>query len=132
MTNQYKETKKESQAPETENKKVRKVKSARRFLKFIGISGLFHRDNVVKALPFIFFLTVIAMIYISNAYYAERTIREIDKTTKELKELRSEDISIKSELMFRSKQSEVAREVGAMQIKESVVPPKKIIVDKKQ
>ena len=124
--NQFKEIKKEV----VENKSVRKVKSARKFLKFFNVGGFLHRDNVVKALPFIFFLTVIAMIYISNAYYAERTIREIDKTTKQLKELRSEYISTKSELMFKSKQSEVAKEVGVMQIKESVVPPKKIILDK--
>ena len=40
------------------------------------------------------------MLYIANSYYAEHTVRDIDKTEKELKELRSEFIRGKSELMY--------------------------------
>ena len=87
-----------------------------------------RNENFIHALPFIFFLSFIAMVYIANSYYAEKTIREIDKTNNELKELRSEYISTKSDLMLISKQSEVAKAVISMQIKESIVPPKKIIV----
>lgn len=89
---------------------------------------LLHQENFIHALPFIFFISTLALIYISNSYYAEKTIREIDKANNELKELRSEFISVKSDLMMKSKQSEVAKSVAAMGLKESVVPPKKILV----
>ena len=83
-------------------------------------------------MPFILFLTVIAMFYITNSFYAERTIRDIDQTKKELKEKRAEFISTKSKLMINSMQSEVAQHASAaaFEIKESTVPPKKIVVER--
>jgi hypothetical protein len=85
-------------------------------------------ERVVGYLPFIFFLTFIAMVYIGNGYQAENTIRDINRLSNELKEMRSEYITTKSELMFRSKQSEVAKSLEIYGIRESVVPPKKIVV----
>jgi hypothetical protein len=46
----------------------------------------------------------------------------------ELKEKRAEFISTESDVMFRSKPSEVAKAVEPMQIKEPLEPPKRIIV----
>jgi hypothetical protein len=89
---------------------------------------LLHHRNFFQALPFIFFISALAMLYIANAYYAERTIRSIDRTHNELKELRSEFISTKSDLMLISKQSEVAKAVDTMDLRESIVPPKKIVI----
>ena len=68
------------------------------------------------------------MLYIANSYYAEKTIRQIDRVNQELKEMRSEYISTKSELMIMSRQSQVAASVEELGLKESVVPPKKIIL----
>jgi len=79
-------------------------------------------------LPFLFFLTMLAVIYITNSYYAERTIRNIEKTKTDLKELRTEHISVKSEMMFKSKQSEIAVKLIPYGIKESVIPPIKIFI----
>jgi hypothetical protein len=55
-------------------------------------------------------------------------VRNIDKIKKEMKENRAEFISVKSEMMFRSKQSEVAKAVEPLQLKEATDPPRKIIV----
>ncbi len=96
----------------------------------ISPKKLLHHENFIKALPFIFFLFGLAMIYISNSYYAERSIREIYRVGLEIKEMRSEYISTKSDLMLMSKQSQVARTVSKMGLKESVVPPRKIVVRK--
>jgi len=92
---------------------------------------LLDKETLVKVLPFIFFLTLLAIVYIANSYYAEKKIREIDALNNELKELRSEYIATKSELMFKSKQSQVAKLVEPLGIKESVYPPVKIKVTKK-
>lgn len=89
-------------------------------------------EQIIKQIPYIFFLTLLAIIYIANTYYSEKTIREIDVVNNEIKELRSEYISSKSELMFKSKQSEVVKSAAMLEIKESTVPPKKIILRKNQ
>lgn len=92
-------------------------------------SGNFlSKDNVTRLLPFILFLTLVGLGYIANGYYAEKTIREISHINTELKELKSEYIINKSELMFMSNQSEVARAAASLGLKESTVPPKKIVV----
>lgn len=98
---------------------------------FDVINGNFLTNkSSLKQAPFMLFLTVAALFYISNSYYAERKIRQINKINNELKELRSEYITSKSKLMFVSKQSEVAKtaeEMGLL-IRESVTPPGKIIL----
>ena len=96
------------------------------------INGNFlTKEHSLKQAPFIFFLSLMALLYISNSYYAEKKIREINKVNNELKELRSEYITSKSKLMFITKQSEVAKaaETMGLSIKESIVPPGKIIIE---
>lgn len=86
------------------------------------------RDNVLNNIPFLLFLFGIGIFYIGNSQFAESGIIGMDSINRELKELRSEFISTRSELMFVSKQSEVAKAVEPMGIYESVVPPKKIVI----
>jgi len=99
-----------------------------------GLSAVFSgtfltNDKTLKHLPFIIFLAFIAILYIANGYYADDKIREVNKISNQLKELRSEYISTKSDLMFASKQSEVAKAAEKLGLKEPVVPPIKIKVD---
>ncbi|HEV7231616.1 MAG TPA: FtsL-like putative cell division protein, partial [Bacteroidia bacterium] len=82
-------------------------KVVRSFLNVISGSFL-SKDKTVKHLPFVFYLTFIAICYIANGYFAENKVRQMNKLTNEIKELRSEFIITKSDLMFISKQSEVA------------------------
>jgi hypothetical protein len=94
-------------------------------------SGTFlTREQNTRQLPFFLFLALLAICYITNGNYAEKKIRSLNKVNDDLKELRSEFIISKSNLMFISKQSEVAKATLALGIKESVVPPKKIVVKK--
>ena len=87
---------------------------------------------IVGMMPFMFFLTILSLAYIANSYYAEKTVRDIDKISKELKELRSEYISGKSDLMYSSKQSNVALKAAHLGVKESLAPPRKIIISQKE
>lgn len=96
-------------------------------------SGTFlTNEKNLRHLPFVLFLACVAILYIANGYYADDKIREVNKVTNQLKELRSEYISTKSELMFASKQSEVAKSAEKLGLKEPVVPPTKIKVDSLQ
>ena len=84
----------------------------------------------MRLLPYILFLAMIIMFYIANTYYAEKKEREIQALRRSLKELRYEYITTRSKLMNQSQQSEVARRLEAINIKESTVPPVKVIKKK--
>ncbi len=88
----------------------------------------FSRENLAKQIPFILYLTFIGVLYIANSYNAEKTIIEISRTKKQNEELRFAYITNKSDLMFHSKQSEVAVKLKNSGIKESLVPPVKLYV----
>src|SRR5688572_26747028 len=75
-------------------------------------------QSVVKQVPFFLFLAVLAVIYIYNGHNADKTIRNINRTAKEVKELQWEYKTVKSEVMFRSKQSELAKAVAPLGLKE--------------
>jgi hypothetical protein len=90
--------------------------------------NFFSRENMAKQIPFILYLTFIGVLYIANSYNAEKTIIEISRTKKQNEELRFAYITTKSDLMFHSKQSEVAVKLKNSGIKESLVPPVKLYV----
>lgn len=97
------------------------------------LSGNFlSKDQLVNALPYLFFLTFLGICYIANGYQAERLIRRLYKTNNEIKELRSEYITTKSELMYVSKQSQVAKATHALGLRELTSPPKKIVLTPKE
>ena len=51
---------------------------------------LLNYQAVVKQVPFFLFLAFLAVVYIYNGHYADKTIREISRTERELKELQYE------------------------------------------
>lgn len=111
-----------------EQPEVKKSTTGKQMAQVADFDFFITRENMQKAFPFFMFLAGIAIFYIANTHYAEKTIRQSDKLTKEIKELRSEYITIKSDLMFRSKQSEVAQRLLQKEIKPLTTPPKKIVV----
>ena len=119
---------------EKEDSKQKKsvLRSANRMAKSVVENANISMESVVRQIPFILFLSLIAILYIANSYYAEKTVRDINKIKNEVKDLRSEYIYTKSELMFSSRQSEVADMVAEQEIKESTVPPQTIIVTPKK
>jgi hypothetical protein len=86
------------------------------------------RDKFMRAMPFLVFLMILGVIYISNIFNVERTKRQIDNLEEELRELRYEYISSRSKLMYESKPSEIVIKLKETGIGESMDPPKKIMV----
>lgn len=72
---------------------------------------------------FIMFLSVLGVLNIANVHYATKTISKVEKLSREVKELQYEYKSLNSEVMFRSKQSEVARALEPLGLKELKAPP---------
>ena len=92
------------------------------------------KNWVVNQVPFIVFITFLAILYIANRYHAERIVRETVKIQREVKELRFESITKAADLMYISKQSEVARMVKEKipGLEELVEPPSKIVIESKK
>jgi hypothetical protein len=78
---------------------------------------------IVKNIPYFLFLAVLAVIYIYNGHNADKTVRQMTRVNRELKELQYEYKTMKSEVMFRSKQSELAKAVEPFGLKELMSPP---------
>ena len=78
---------------------------------------------IMKNIGFFLFLAALAVVYIYNGHYADKISRDITRTDKEVKELQYEYKTLKSEVMFRSKQSELAKAVEPFGLKELVRPP---------
>lgn len=88
--------------------------------------SLLTRKTVLKQLPFIIVLSVLAVLYIANRYHAMKINREIIELQTEIRELRARSITTAAELMNLSRQSQVAKMVRekGMDLKESVTPPR--------
>lgn len=85
-------------------------------------------QSIVKQVPFFLFLATLAVCYIYNGHYANKTIRSINRTEKEVKELQYVYKTIKGELIARSKQSELVKAVEPLGLKELTVSPM-VLVD---
>jgi len=92
-------------------------------------NGIVSKEAATEALPFVLFLAFLGMIYIGNRHTAENNIRKIDKLNKEVKELSWDFKTLKADLMFKSKQTEVVKRVDSvLGLKVPVEPPIKIKV----
>lgn len=109
-----------------ENSQVKKKRRISRSIQSLLEGDFLSREGVVRNLPFLAFLAIIAIIYIANTYYAEKTFKDIEATKVELKELRYKYITTKSNLMYISKQSEISVRANLLGLKESKVPPYKL------
>jgi hypothetical protein len=98
------------------------------FLTQFFARGFITSEQATSALPFVLYVAFLGMIYIGNRHLAETNIRDIDKMTKEVKELSWDYKSTKADLAFKSTLSEVQKRADTLGIKESLQPPQKIIV----
>lgn len=100
--------------------------------KRLQLETYFEEGFPVQYLPKIFFVMLLGIIYIGNTHSADRTVRAINKLQNEVEDIRAEYTTLKAEVMFASKQSEVARRAKELGLKESLKPPFKIVVDKSE
>ncbi|MEO8860876.1 MAG: FtsL-like putative cell division protein [Ginsengibacter sp.] len=99
------------------------TKNKKKFFQKKRRKSLLYNRWLVKNIPFYLFASALAIIYIANGHYADKTMREINFTAKHLKEMEYEFKTVKRDVIFRSKESELARAVAPLGLKELVVPP---------
>ncbi|MCD8741796.1 hypothetical protein LT679_14365 [Mucilaginibacter roseus] len=113
-----------------EEKPVREIPD-NLFTQFLN-KGFVTTEEATKALPFILYVAFLCMLYIANRHLAERNLRDIDKVSKEVKELTWDYKSAKAELAYKSTLTEVAKRTDTIGIKQSIEPPQKITVKEDQ
>jgi Bacteriodetes cell division protein (FtsL-like) len=87
-------------------------------------------EDATRNWRFIVFLIVLAIVMIANTHRYEQKVFKIADLTNEVKELRSEFVDRRSELMKLKMESTVSEKMEVIGIFPSTVPPKKIKVKK--
>ena len=114
-----------------ENEEIVKQQKKETWTQKLGFRKAFNYQWIVKNTYFFLFLALLTVMYIYNGHYAEKTIKDINRNAKQLKELQYEFKTVKGELMMKGKQSELAKAVEPHGLKELKEPPYKIEVKRK-
>jgi cell division protein FtsL len=88
-------------------------------------------DDAVKNWRFIGFSVILILVMIASSHKAEKKVFEIDGLDKKVKELRSEYVDLRSQLMKLKMESKISEKMRARGLKSSEVPPRKIKVIEK-
>lgn len=106
--------------------KSEQERKRKRLLSSLGLDFSISREKVVNLFLFIAFLAFWAVLFIANRHYAEKTEREISRLNDEVEDLRADYLTTKQELMFETKQTEIANRVEILGLEELKEPPEKI------
>lgn len=86
-------------------------------------------DLILKQLPMILFLGFLGLVYIANAHLSERNVRQIQVLNKDIQELRWQYMSLKADIMYNSKHSEIEDQVKAIGLRTLNGKPERIVVE---
>lgn len=80
-------------------------------------------QSVVKQVPYLLFLALLAVLYIYNGHNADKLIRQTSKASNELKDLQSEYKSVTGDVLMRSRQSELVEAVKPLGLQQLTTEP---------
>jgi len=86
---------------------------------------------VTANVPFFLFLSVLAVLYIANGHIADKTVRDINTTANQLKELQYEYKTVKSDLMYKSREAEMIKATEPLGLKVTAEPPIHIAIEQR-
>ncbi len=101
-----------------------KNKNWQKKLETLGLEGL------VKNIPMVFLIMLFFILNIFVGHYTESAIKDLNRKTAQLKQLRWHYINEKSELMFMTKESELAKRAVNQGLDVLNMPPSKIEISK--
>jgi len=86
---------------------------------------------IVNNIPFLAFVVLLCVLYISNSHRAIEMQREANAQNKILKELRWKYMDAKSQLMYVKTETQVIKRAEGIGLKPSLLPAYKITTGKK-
>lgn len=93
--------------------------------------GFLTSDLILKNLSFVLFLGFLAVVYIANSRFSEKNVRQIQHLQRDLRELRWQYMTLESENMYNSRQSELAEQLKDDNFEAFGAQPKRIVVPDK-
>lgn len=90
------------------------------------LKNFFRYQWIMNNMNFILFLSLLAVLYIANGHTADKTIRRINKTQNELKDLQYQYKTLKSEVMFKSEEGEVLKQATPLGLKTATEVPQRL------
>lgn len=88
-----------------------------------GLNGAW----IVKNTAFFLFLAALTVAYIANGHFGDKTLRDIDKTEAAIEQLQYEYKTVKSELMMKTEESELLKNVQSLGLQISKEVPQRIV-----
>ena len=85
--------------------------------------------GIVNNVPFIAFVVLLCVVYITNNQRTIETQRELNRKTEQLKELRWKYMDIKSQLMSAGMETEVIRNASVQGLKPIMLPAYRLKLD---
>lgn len=128
MTNRFRTEVTEEEIEQELKPEKEKAELPSNFVTTFFSEGVISKEAATEMLPFIIYVAFLCMVYIANRHYAERNIRDIDRLSREVKEQSWDFKTLKSDLMLKSTQTEVAKRVDTLGLKALIEPPQKIII----
>lgn len=95
--------------------------------RFLG-GGFLGDDRTLRALPFVVYLTALALIAIKCAHGIDEKVIRISRMRSEMKELEAEFMETRAQLMELGMEGKVIERGQALGLEEAKSPPKKIVV----
>ena len=87
-------------------------------------------DDAMKNWRMLLFLSFLAIIMIASSHNAESKVHEIEKLDNEVRDLRTQFVDGKTELMRLKMESSIIKKMVRKGLKRPANPPRKIIVKK--
>ncbi len=97
-----------------------------------SLNRLISYKWVTANVPFFLFLSLLAILYIANGHIADKTVRDINATANQLKELQYEYKTVKSDLMYKSREAEMIKATAPLGLKVSAEPPVHLVIQPKE
>ncbi|MEZ4858600.1 MAG: FtsL-like putative cell division protein [Flavobacteriaceae bacterium] len=89
-------------------------------------------DDAFKNWRFIIFLSLLALIMIGSSHQADKKVHQIARLSNEVKELKSEYVDVRMQLMQTKMESKIIKAMERRGLYPSEIPPQKIIIKKRE
>ncbi len=101
-------------------------KKKRNLFDLMDVTKMIGYDGIASNLSFLLFLAGLMLLYIANNHYAMKSIKKLNQSELQVKQMKWEYVNLKSDLEHKSQQSYIARQLETTGIKELKQPPVKI------
>ncbi|MCG2432028.1 FtsL-like putative cell division protein [Aequorivita xiaoshiensis] len=89
-------------------------------------------DEALKNWRFIIFLSLLALIMIASSHNADKKVHEISSLNAQVKELKSEYVDVRMQLMQTRMESKIIAAMEGQGLQPSTTPPKRIRIVKEE